>query len=81
MRHYFPNGSYAEVLRTTMGKEINKFPSVEGEWKLEEVFGDSEQLNNTQKVSVVIGEVPDEEVEELKELLMKGAKCGGAQNG
>ena len=49
--------------------------------RMDEVASDTNVGSKTQKESVVIGEVPDEEVEELKELFMKEAKCGGAQNG
>ena len=34
MKHYLPNGSYIEVLRSTAGKETIKVPYVEGEWKV-----------------------------------------------
>lgn len=34
MKHYLPNGSYIEVLRSTAGKETIKTPYAEGKRKV-----------------------------------------------
>lgn len=67
MKHYLPNGSYVETLRTTMGIKEMDFPVVDGEWKVvdEEI---ATTTNNTQKVSVDGVKIPVLSMEDVPKL-------------